>query len=41
MQYVTLGANHLLQEWTSEDKEMFRNHIRMSVEQFLELLIRV
>jgi hypothetical protein len=33
-----LGAsNTLLVEWTSEDRDMYTNHLRMSREQFLEL----
>jgi hypothetical protein len=34
-----LGAsNTLLVEWTSEDRDMYKNHLRMSPEQFFELL---
>jgi hypothetical protein len=34
-----LGAsNTLLVDWTSEDRDMYKNHLRMSREQFLELL---
>ena len=38
----TLGAsNTLLVEWTNEDRDMYRNHLRMSREQFFELLSKV
>jgi hypothetical protein len=37
-----LGAsNALLIEWTSEDRDMYKNHLRMSQEQFVELLSKV
>jgi hypothetical protein len=37
-----LGAsNTLLVEWTSEDRDMYKNHLRMSQEQFFELLSKV
>jgi hypothetical protein len=37
-----LGAsNTLLVEWTSEDRDMYKNHLRMSREQFFELLSKV
>ena len=37
-----LGAsNTLLIEWTSEDQDMCKNHLRMSREQFFELLSKV
>ena len=39
MRRNTLGAsNTLLVEWTSEDLDMYKNHLRMSREQFFELL---
>ena len=31
----------LLVEWTSEDRDMYKNHLRMSREQFLELSSKV
>ena len=35
MRRNTLGAsNTLLVEWTSEDRDMYKNHLRMSQEQF-------
>ena len=35
MRRNTLGAsNTLLVEWTSEDRDMYKNHLRMSREQF-------
>jgi len=38
----TLGAsNTLLVEWTSEDQNMYKNHLRMSREQFFESLSKV
>ena len=38
----TLGAsNTLLVEWASEDRDMYKNHLRMSREQFFELLSKV
>ena len=38
----TLGAsNTLLVEWTSEDRDMYKNHLRMSREQLFELLSKV
>jgi hypothetical protein len=37
-----LGAsNTLLVEWTSEDRDMYKNHLRMSREHFSELLSKV
>ena len=37
-----LGAsNTLLVEWTSEDREMYKNHVMMSREKFFELLSTV
>jgi hypothetical protein len=37
-----LGAsNTLLVDWTIEDRDMYKNHLRMSQEQFLELLSKV
>jgi hypothetical protein len=42
MRRNTLGAsNTLLVEWTSEDRDMYKNHLRMSQEQFFELLSKV
>ena len=38
MRRNTLGAsNTLLVEWTSEDRNMYKNHLRMSREQFFKL----
>jgi hypothetical protein len=38
----TVGAsNRLLVEWTSEDRDMYKNHLRMSREQFFELSSKV
>jgi hypothetical protein len=38
----TLGAsNTLLVEWISEDLDMSKNHLRMSREQFFELLSKI
>ena len=38
MRRNTLGAsNTLLVEWTSEDRDMYKNHLRMSRGQFFEL----
>jgi hypothetical protein len=37
-----LGAsNTLLVEWTSEGRDMYKNNLRMSREQFFELLSKV
>jgi hypothetical protein len=37
-----LGAsNILLIEWTSEDRDMYKNHLRMSPEKFFELFSKV
>ena len=42
MRLNTLGAsNALLVEWTSEDIDMYKNHLRMSREQFFELLSKM
>jgi hypothetical protein len=42
MRRNTLGAsNTLLVEWISEDRDMYKNHLRMSREQFFELLSKV
>jgi hypothetical protein len=42
MRRNTLGAsNTLLVEWKSEDLDMYKNHLRMSREQFFELLSKV
>ena len=42
MRRNTLGAsNTLLVEWTSEDRDMYKNHLRMSREQIFELLSKV
>jgi hypothetical protein len=39
MRRNTLGAsNTLLVEWTNEDQDMYKNHLRMSRELFFELL---
>ena len=41
MRRNTLGAsNTLLVEWTSEDRDMFKNHLRMSREQFFRIIIK-
>ena len=38
----TLGAsNTLLVEWTSEDRDMYKNLLRMSREQLFELLSKI
>ena len=38
----TLGAsNTLLAEWVSEDRMMFKNHLRMDEEKFVELIEKV
>jgi hypothetical protein len=34
-------SNTLLVEWTSEDRDMYKNRLRMSREQFFELLSKV
>jgi len=34
-------SNTLLVEWTSEDRDMYKNHLRMSLEKFFELLSKV
>ena len=42
MRRNTLGAsNTLLVEWKSEDLDKYKNHLRMSREQFFELLSKV
>ena len=42
MRHITLGAsNTLLVELTNEDRDMYKNHLRMSQEQFFELLSKV
>jgi len=42
MRRDTLGAsNRLLVEWTSEDRDMYKNHFRISREEFFELLSKV
>ena len=42
MRRNTLGAaNTLLVEWANEDRDMYKNHLRMSREQFFELLSKV
>jgi hypothetical protein len=39
MGHNILGAsNTLLVEWTSEDRDMYKNHLRISREEFFELL---
>ena len=41
MRRNTLGAsNTLLVEWTSEDRDMYKNHLRMSREQFFRIIIK-
>jgi hypothetical protein len=35
------ASNTLLVEWTSEDRDMYKNHLSMSQEQFFELLSKV
>ena len=42
MRCNTLGAsNTWLVEWTNEDRDMYKNHLTMSQEQFFELLSKV
>jgi len=42
MKRDTLGAsNTLLAEWRSEDRDKYKNHLRMSRDQFFELLSKV
>jgi hypothetical protein len=42
MRLNTLGAsNTLLVEWTSDDRNMYKNHLRMYREQFFELLSEI
>ena len=42
MRRNTLGAsNTLLVEWTSEDRDMYKNHLMVSREQFFELSSKV
>ena len=42
MRRNTLGASNTLSaEWSSEDRDMYKNHLRMSREQFFELLSKV
>ena len=42
MRRNTLGAsNTWLVEWTNEDRDMYKNHLTMSQEQFFELLSKV
>jgi len=42
MRRDTLGAsNRWLVEWTSEDRDMYKNHLKMSREQFFELSSKV
>ena len=37
-----LGAsNTMLVEWTSEDRDLYKNHLMMSREQFFKLLSKV
>jgi hypothetical protein len=38
---ILCASNTLLGEWTSEDRDMYKNHLRMSGQQFLELLSKV
>jgi hypothetical protein len=35
------ASDTLLVEWTSEDRDMYKNHLRRSQEQFFELLSKV
>jgi len=35
------ASNILLVEWTSEDRDTYKNHLMMSREQFFELLAKV
>jgi len=35
------ASNTLLAEWTSEDRDKYKNHLRMSREQLFELLSKV
>ena len=42
MRRNTLGAsNTFLVEWTSEDRDMYKNHLRMSREELFKLLSKV
>jgi len=42
MRRDTLGAsNTLLVEWTSEDRDMYKNYLMMSRQEFFELLSKV
>ena len=42
MRRNALGAsNTLLVEWSNEDRDMYKNRLRMSREQFFELLSKV
>ena len=42
MRLNILGAsNTLLVEWTSENRDMYKNHLMMTREQFFELLSKV
>ena len=42
MRRNTLGASNTLSvEWTNEDRDMYKNHLRASREQFFELLSKV
>ena len=42
MRRNTFGAsNTLLVEWTCEDRDMYKNHLRLSREQFFQLLSKV
>jgi len=42
MRRNTLGASStLLVEWTSEDRDLYKNLLRMSREQFCELLSKI
>jgi len=36
-----MRRNTLLVEWTSENREMYKNHLRLSRERFFELLSKV
>ena len=41
MRRNTLGSsNTLLVEWTSEARDMYKNHLRMSREQFFRIIIK-
>ena len=35
------ASNALLVEWTNEDRDMYKNHLKMSRDQFFELLSKM